>query len=370
MKIGIIDADLIGRDRHNFPNLACMKISSFHKGKGHTVSLIHYDDIQGGSLFSKHFDKVYICKVFTDTKVLINESWQSFVEYGGTGFFFDKAKPLSDEIEHSMPDYALYDKWIAEKIRNGEKPAFYKYFTDYSIGYTTRGCFRKCGFCINKNETKITVHSPLKEFVDNKRKKICLLDDNVLGCNDWKSILSELIQTKKSFQYKQGLDIRLLTDEKARYLSLCKYEGDFTFAFDNVEDKRIIIDKIKIFKKYLPNVIPKLYVLCAYDKNNIYDQGFWINDIINMLERLKILMQYECLPFLMRFEKWSDSPYSSFYADISTFANVPSVFKKQTINEYIPNRHGKGKEAKGIAEFAKKQPAIANKYFNLKYSQI
>lgn len=37
MKIGIIDADLIGRRNHNFPNLACMKISDYYKSKGYEV---------------------------------------------------------------------------------------------------------------------------------------------------------------------------------------------------------------------------------------------------------------------------------------------------------------------------------------------
>ena len=31
MKIGIIDADLIGKKRHRFPNLACMKIAGYYK---------------------------------------------------------------------------------------------------------------------------------------------------------------------------------------------------------------------------------------------------------------------------------------------------------------------------------------------------
>ena len=31
MKIAIIDADLIGRKKHRFPNLASMKISGWHK---------------------------------------------------------------------------------------------------------------------------------------------------------------------------------------------------------------------------------------------------------------------------------------------------------------------------------------------------
>ena len=32
--VGIIDADLIGRTKHRFPNLVCMKLSAWHKNGG------------------------------------------------------------------------------------------------------------------------------------------------------------------------------------------------------------------------------------------------------------------------------------------------------------------------------------------------
>ena len=34
MKIGIIDADLIGRKNHRFPNLVSMKLSAYYKNLG------------------------------------------------------------------------------------------------------------------------------------------------------------------------------------------------------------------------------------------------------------------------------------------------------------------------------------------------
>lgn len=34
MRIGIIDADLLYRKRHRFPNLACMKLSAYWKEQG------------------------------------------------------------------------------------------------------------------------------------------------------------------------------------------------------------------------------------------------------------------------------------------------------------------------------------------------
>ena len=61
MKIAIIDADLIGRKRHRFPNLVCMKISGFYKKQGAEVTLkLDYDNLD-------LYDEVYVSKVFTDT---------------------------------------------------------------------------------------------------------------------------------------------------------------------------------------------------------------------------------------------------------------------------------------------------------------
>lgn len=54
MKVAIIDADLIGINKHRFPNLALMKISSYHKLQGPEVSLIRMPEtIQGAR---KHHD--------------------------------------------------------------------------------------------------------------------------------------------------------------------------------------------------------------------------------------------------------------------------------------------------------------------------
>jgi len=63
MKIGIIDADLLGRHKHRFPNLACEKISGYWKAQGADVTLLmDYDHID-------EYDNVYVSKVFTDTPV-------------------------------------------------------------------------------------------------------------------------------------------------------------------------------------------------------------------------------------------------------------------------------------------------------------
>ena len=115
MKIGIIDADLLGRDKHHFPNLACEKISGYWKAQGAEVKLLM--DYTG----FENYDHVYVSKVFTDTPVPIELVESEKLHIGGTGFYFDKAPNLPDEIEHHMPDYRLYDEWIDNDVKKHGK---------------------------------------------------------------------------------------------------------------------------------------------------------------------------------------------------------------------------------------------------------
>ena len=63
MNIAIIDADLIGRAKHRFPNLVCMKLSSYFKQWGSQCHLkTDYENLED-------YDKVFISKVFMDTVI-------------------------------------------------------------------------------------------------------------------------------------------------------------------------------------------------------------------------------------------------------------------------------------------------------------
>ena len=330
MEIAIIDADLIGRKKHRFPNLACMKISGYYKDLGNTVVLkTGYENLES-------FDKVFISKVFTDTTIENNILKLSNVEYGGTGFFYDKAPALPFEIEHHMPDYHLYDEWVMQQLENGGKRLDFKYYLDYSIGFLTRGCFRQCAFCVNQNYKKVQKHSPLEEFYDPSRKKICLLDDNFLGHPNWKEMLLQLQATGSSFQFKQGLDERILTDEKCKMLFESKYDGDYIFAFDNIEDKDIIEKKAYMIRKYYKNKGQniKFYVLCGFDRTGKYDLDFWKQDIQDVFERVFLLAKYNFKPYIMRYEKYKESPLYGSYVNIACWCNQPSLFNNFSYRQF------------------------------------
>lgn len=361
MRVAVIDADLIGRKRHRFPNLVCLKLSSYHKVKGDTVTLrLSYDGLD-------EFDRVYISKVFTGTSVPDGVLQLKNVFYGGTGFYYDKAACLPDAIEHQMPDYHLYDTWVQEQLEHGGKHSEYTYYTDYSIGYLTRGCFRKCAFCVNKNYDRIFIHSPLSEFLDTTRPKICLLDDNFFGTPCWKDLLLELQQTGKPFQFKQGLDERLLTDEKCALLFSSKYDGDYIFAFDNVADADIIEEKIILARKYTSAIL-KFYCFCGFDRSDSWDADFWKQDIFDLLFRIRLLTQYHCLPYVMRFARYTESPYRGMYVTLARWCNQPGFFKKKSLREFAAINGLDSACYKYVRDFEKEHPEAAY-YFNLKFEK-
>lgn len=380
MKIGIIDADLLGRQKHRFPNLACEKISGYWKAQGAEVYLLL------DYLLPLDFDHIYISKVFTDTGVPALPLDDARIHIGGTGFYFDKAPNLPDEIEHHMPDYDLYNDWIAGEVSKAEVDATrrgiefhrasfmkqFKEYTDYSIGFLTRGCFRKCKFCVNQKYDHVFPHSPLEEFFDARRRKICLLDDNFLGCPRWRDLLQELIDTGCPFKFKQGLDERLLTRERCQILFNSSYDGDFTFAFDNIEDYDLIEEKIKLIRMYTRVRTIKFYVLTGFESTDEVD-------IENAFRRIELLMRYQCLPYLMRYQNkndtpWKDSKWSGLYVAMARWCNQPSIFKKMSFRQFCEANQALRKNQarlcssmKAMSDFEQDFPAIAGRYFDLRY---
>jgi hypothetical protein len=341
-----------------------MKISSYYKTKGHNSKLLlDYKDLD-------KYDKVFISKVFDYTLISDEILNKPNVEYGGTGFFFDKAPPLPYEIEHSMPDYNLYNEYVSKEIQNGTKPNILKFYTDYSIGFTTRGCFRKCGYCVNRNCEKAVSASPVEEFLDNNRKYIALWDDNVFAYSGWKDIFKSLQNTNKKFTFRQGLDERLLTDEKCDILFSSKWIGDYIFAFDNIADTHLIEEKLKMIRRHTDK-IPKFYVFCGFnhDENGTYNHEFWLNDIEDIFKRIAILIKYQCLPYIMRHKYYKSSPYRGMYINLARWCNQPSFFKKKSFREFCNMDGNQGSCLRYMEEFEKNNLEIAKKYFDIKFSE-
>lgn len=253
-----------------------MKLSAWHKQQGDEV--MWYEPLFHS--LGEPFDKVYMSKVFSfspDYEYCINAKE---IIKGGSGYcislkdgkeVFDKSKDieLPYEIEHIYPDYSLYN------------------ITDTAYGFLTRGCPRGCHFCHVACKEGLKSHkvADLSEFWRGQ-KNIVLCDPNILACKDSNNLLQQLIDSKAWIDINQGLDIRLMTEERARLIKQMKIK-ELHFAWDRYEDKDIVVPKFKMFKEVTGIDIRKLivFVLCGFDTTieqdleRIYtlrDLGYWV----------------------------------------------------------------------------------------------
>lgn len=313
--ICLIDVD------SSIPNLALMKISSFFKKQKWNVDLIclnnsAYEHHKRKELIldANNYSKVFISSIFVINKKVIEVRNCKEVYRGGTGH--DEFKPdkgLPDEIEHLFPDYSLYPD------------------NEYSMGFLTRGCIRNCGFCfIPQKEGGLKLHSPLEKFYDPNLPKIMLLDNNFLALPTKKCIelLNQLKKTGKKITFKQGLDFRLLTPEKAKLLSELNYDGEYIFAFDNPKDIEIIKKNLKIWKPLVNDWQTKFYVLVGF-----------ASDLKEDLKRVYFLRENKCLPYIMRHTNCYTSEFKPFYTDLASWCNQPGLFKNMSFDYFIRERH-------------------------------
>lgn len=300
----------------SIPNLALMKISSYFKQREFRVELIKlnysaYDHQKKDRIIidGKKYDKVFASIIFTLNKNVVRVKNCKEIYYGGVGCNYRIKLP--GEIEHTSPDYQLY--------KNNE----------YSMGYLTRGCIRKCKFCfIPKKEGKLKIHSPLNEFYNPKLSKIMLLDNNFLAAPECIEIFKKLKKTRKKITFKQGLDFRLLTKEKADFLAELDYDGEYIFAFDQIKDKPIIEKNMKIWRPLVKDWQTKFYVLVGFDSTLEED-----------LERVFFLRKNKCLPYIMRHTNCYSSSNRPFYTDLAAWCNQPGLFKNMSFKKFLKKRH-------------------------------
>ena len=218
MKIGLIDVD-----SHNFPNLALMKISAWHKAQG--------DEVEWWFGFHQ-YDRVYMSKVFDNsyTPDVYDPVNTKEIIKGGTGYGLDNKLP--DEIEHMYPDYSLY-------------PELTK---DTAYGFLSRGCPRGCPFCIVKDKEgrKSYKVADLSEWWSGQ-KNIVLCDPNILACREHMDLLKQLADSKARVDINQGIDARLLNEENIEALKKVKLK-EIHFAWDLMEQSERVIHGLQLWK--------------------------------------------------------------------------------------------------------------------------
>lgn len=118
------------------------------------------------------------------------------------------------------------------------------------IGFTSRGCIRKCGFCIvPQKEVKLQQDSEINDIVRPGSNVICLLDNNLTADPHCIKKLNEIRDRGLILDLTQGIDIRLVDEEVALALSEVKHLRSIHYAWDLMAHEKPVMEGIKTLKR-------------------------------------------------------------------------------------------------------------------------
>lgn len=242
MKIGLIAVD------SNHPNLALMKISTWHKTRG--------DYVEWYTPF-EYYDIVYMSKIFSFTEdynqVIANAM---HIEKGGTGY--DIHSKLSSEMEFVVPDYSIYPS-----IDN--KTAY---------GFLTRGCPNKCKWCVvPRKEGNIHPYMDVDDVAVDGRTNLILMDNNVLACDYGLEQIQKIIDRKYRVDFNQAIDARLITSDIAMLLSKVRWLNVIRLGCDTpkqIQECERAMDMINGFRGKPAQYL--MYTMIGKDINEAYER--------------------------------------------------------------------------------------------------
>jgi hypothetical protein len=286
-KIGLIDVD-----GHNFPNLALMKISAYHKSIG--------DHVEWASI--GNYDRIYKSKVFTftqDRDPFLGNCGE--IIKGGPGY--DIKVRLPSFIDSLCPDYSIY-------------PSFKE-----AYGYLTRGCINNCIWCIvPKMEGVISKYADIEEFLQG-RKVTVLMDNNVLAHEHGLCQIEKIIRLGIKVDFNQGLDSRLIDDEKAKLLSNVKWYKPIRLACDTESQLPYIEKAVKLLRKH--GAVPSRYFIYVLIKN-----------IPEALKIIDTLRQWNLDPFAQPYRDRENNIVDHEANRIARYVNHKATFKSIPYTEY------------------------------------
>lgn len=287
MNIGIVSVDSL------IPNLALMKLSAWHKALGDRVDLAF-------PLAADTYDRIYASKVF-DFSPDDPTPWPCEVVRGGTGYTLDSHLP--PEAEAAYPDYALFG-------------------CDYALGRITRGCVRRCPWCVVwRQDGKVRQVAELDDFWRGQ-SRLRLLDDNLTAIPDLFVATCERLAQEGVEVSFEALDIRFIDEPAARSLSRVRRWHRVHFAFDDPAHEPAVRRGVAALKAGgFPLSQASFYVLIGFNTTPEED-----------MHRVMLLDALGVESFAMPFDK--SDPYQKRFA---RWVNAKPAFRSCSFDEYDVN---------------------------------
>ena len=299
MKIGLIDVD-----GHNFPNVALMKLSAWHKAQG--------DDVEWAMPMFGEYDRIYASKVFTFTPDFNrNEFRAAEIVVGGVGY--DIKSRLPEEIDrYTGMDYSLYPQY------------------PFSVQFYSRGCIRHCPFClVHDKEGYIRPVEPMQW--NPNAQWIEVLDNNFFANPKWREAVADLKAQRLPIKF-HGVDIRIMDEEQAEALNSLRMKGYIHIAWDLPQID--LTPQLEAMVKHIPPRKIACYVLVGFNSTREQD-----------LHRLRTLKRLGILPFVQPYRDFENKRTPSQYEkDIGRWANRAWLFKAMDFLDFEPRKGFKCRE--------------------------
>ena len=293
MNIGLIDVD-----SHNFPNLSLMKLSSYHKLRGHKVELAI-------PMFG-HYDRIYASKVFTFSKDFNPLEYHADeIIKGGTGY--DITSTLPPEIDkHLGLDYSIYPQHR------------------YSVQLFSRGCIRRCPFCIvHDKEGDIHPVEPME--LNPQGQWIEVLDNNFFANPEWKSAVNYLLGTGQIVNL-HGVDVRIMNEEQAYWLNKLPIKRSIHIAWDLPQID--LAEKLREVTRYIKPYKLTCYVLVGFGSTVEQD-----------MYRIETLRDLGIKPFVMPYRDFDNKRVPTQYEkDLARYVNKPQLFQTMPFSDFSPRK--------------------------------
>jgi len=272
MEIGLLNLE------PKYKNLALEKLRIYHQQQGDRVE--DYFALRG-------YDKVYCSSIFTFTKKHIVPQGAIC---GGSGF--DLVTVLPPEIE-------------------GIKPHL-------NFGYTSRGCFRNCPFCIVRRKEGLWYPvGDLLALWDGVSKVVRLLDNSITAVFEhFRMVCEQAIEHNITLDITQGIDHRTLTSVMVSWLKKISHK-EYHFAFDD--------------PRYLPTVERAIRLLKegGIQRSTWYVLVGYNTTVQEDLDRLNFLREHNQSAFVQRYKRDRQ------YIPLARWANQHHIFHGMTWEQFL-----------------------------------